>query len=135
MPVIAVGSEIIECVRIARMIETHGEQFLERVYRSGEIQQCLGSKNATQNFAKRWAAKEAVIRMLRARRAGGLRWLDIEVVMLAGIGPTVELLGTAEMAACRLGIEHIHLSMAACRTHATAHVVAEGEMIDTQDLD
>ncbi|OYP35351.1 ACP synthase, partial [Rhodopirellula sp. MGV] len=41
MPIIATGSEIVETVRIAKMIETHGEQFLERVYTADEIEYCV----------------------------------------------------------------------------------------------
>jgi hypothetical protein len=38
MNVFGIGTEIIECVRIAKMIERHGELFLERVYTPEEVE-------------------------------------------------------------------------------------------------
>ena len=58
MAIIGTGTEIVECVRIAKMIEAHGEQFLERVYTPNEIEYCLRTVNSNQHFATRWAAKE-----------------------------------------------------------------------------
>ena len=40
MKVIGIGTEIIECVRIAKMIERYGELFLERVYTVDEVNYC-----------------------------------------------------------------------------------------------
>ena len=41
MAILGTGTEIVECVRISKMIEAHGEQFLERVYTPNEIEYCL----------------------------------------------------------------------------------------------
>lgn len=125
MTVVGIGTEIVECVRIAKMIETHGEQFLQRVYTPSEIEYCMHRASAMQHFATRWAAKEAVIKALRCHNQG-IRWLDIEVVMTAGDGPQVELSGAASLWAEQSGVERLLVSLGACRTHATAYVVAVG---------
>ena len=65
MSVIGIGTDIVECLRIARMIERHGELFINRVYTSHEIQYCSQRKAATQHYAGRWAAKEAVLKAAR----------------------------------------------------------------------
>ena len=62
--IIGIGTSITECLRIARMIERHGELFIDRVYTREEIRYCRNRKQATQHFAGRWAAKEAVLRAL-----------------------------------------------------------------------
>ena len=36
MTILGIGTEIVECVRIAKMLETHGEQFLERSNHAGD---------------------------------------------------------------------------------------------------
>ena len=123
MAIVGVGTEVVECVRIAKMIETHGEQFLERVYGADEIEYCLTKANSTQQFATRWAAKEAVIKAMRCHHQG-IRWTEIEVVVEPGEGPTIFLSGSAGLWAERLGIEKLHVSLGACRTHATAYVTA-----------
>jgi holo-[acyl-carrier protein] synthase len=59
MNVVGIGTDIVECLRIAQMIERHGELFLRRVYTTREIEYCSARKAATQHYAGRWAAKEA----------------------------------------------------------------------------
>ena len=72
MAILGVGTEIVECVRIAKMIETHGEQFLERVYTANEIEYCVRSAISSRHFATRWAAKEAAMKAMRCRNQGVL---------------------------------------------------------------
>jgi holo-[acyl-carrier protein] synthase len=127
MAILGIGTEIVECVRIAKMIEAHGEQFLERVYTAGEIEYCLRTANANQHFAKRWAAKEAAMKAMRCRNQG-VRWTDIEIVLAIGEGPLVMLNGVASLWADEVGIAKLHVSFGACRTHATAYVVATDEL-------
>jgi holo-[acyl-carrier protein] synthase len=124
MSIFATGTEIVEIVRIAKMIETHGEQFLERVYTPDEIEHCVRTANAPQHFATRWAAKEAVMKALRCRRRG-VRWNEIEVVTRPGQGYEIILSGNALQCASDQDVDQIHLSLSACRTHAVAYVVAE----------
>ncbi|TWU47585.1 Holo-[acyl-carrier-protein] synthase [Rubripirellula tenax] len=127
MPILGTGTEIVECVRIAKMIEAHAEQFLERVYTANEIAYCIGAANATQHFAKRWAAKEATMKAMRCRNQG-VRWTEIEIDVCPGEGPTIVLAGSAAQWAEQVGIEKLHVSLGACRTHATAYVLATDEL-------
>lgn len=127
MTIIGVGTEIVECVRIAKMIEAHGEQFLERVYASSEIEYCLRTANTNQHFARRWAAKEAAMKAMKCRNQG-VRWTDIEITIHHGEGPSIILGGAAAIWADQIGIEKLHVSMGACRTHATAYVIATDEI-------
>ncbi len=126
MAILGIGTEIVECVRISKMIETHGEQFLERVYTPNEIEYCLRTANANQHFARRWAAKEAAMKAMKCRNQG-VRWTDIEILMHPGEGPNLIVSGAAAIWADQLGIEKLHVSMGACRTHATAYVMATDE--------
>ena len=127
MAILGIGTEIIECVRISKMIETHGEQFLARVYTSNEIEYCLHTANANQHFAKRWAAKEACMKAMRCRNQG-VRWNEIEIVATAGDGPSIVLDGAAAIWAEQIGIEKLHVALGGCRTHATAYVLATDEV-------
>lgn len=124
MPIVATGTEIVETVRIAKMIETHGEQFLERVYTADEIEHCVHTADAPGHFATRWAAKEAVMKALRCRKRG-VRWNEIEVIVRPGVGHEILLTGNALQCANENEIDQLHLSLSACRTHAIAHVIAE----------
>ena len=127
MAILGTGTEIVECLRISKMIETHGEQFLERVYTPNEIEYCFRTANANQHFAERWAAKEAAMKAMRCRNQG-VRWNDIVIVQNAGEGPAIMLSGAAAIWAEQIGIERLHVSLGACRTHATAYVLATDEI-------
>jgi len=123
MNVIGIGTEIIECVRIAHMIERHGELFLERVYTFEEVAYCSERSSATQHFSARWAAKEAVMKAI-AGRSRGIRWNEIAIVVDASNVNAVRLTGRAAQWAKQRGIDGFQISLGRCRTHATAFVIA-----------
>ncbi len=129
MEIVGIGVDIIECVRIARMIEEHGELFLARVYTEREIHFCRSRKHSTEHFAGYWAAKEAILKSVGAAGRGGLSWTDIEVHADAGGQPEVHVCGAAKEVVQRLRITNIHLSIAHCRTYATAYAMAVREPV------
>ena len=108
------------------MIERHGELFINRVYTVGEIRYCSSRKQATQHYAGRWAAKEAVLKALGTGWRKGISWRDIEVKSEEGGRPTVELRGGAREAAQRQGIKEVQVSISHCRSHAVAYALAVG---------
>ena len=44
MEIVGIGTDIVECLRIGRMIEQHGELFLNRVYTEREVRYCQARK-------------------------------------------------------------------------------------------
>ena len=79
MEILGIGTDIIECPRIGKMIEQHGELFLRRVYTEREIRYCQARKHAIEHFAGRWAAKEAILKAIGTGWSRGIAWTDIEV--------------------------------------------------------
>jgi holo-[acyl-carrier protein] synthase len=127
--IVGVGTDIVECLRIARMIERHGEQFLLRVYTDREILACNANKRTTENFAGRWAAKEAVLKALGGASARSICWTEIEVRPPGASGrPQVHLGGAIRELARGLRVADIYLSVAHCRTYATAYALAVREV-------
>jgi len=57
-----IGVDIVSIKRIEEMIEKYGERFLNRIFTKREINYALRNKNSIENFAGRFAAKEAVIK-------------------------------------------------------------------------
>lgn len=127
MDIIGIGTDITECLRIARMIERHGELFIGRIYTADEIQYCQSRRQATQHFAGRWAAKEAVLKALGTGWVKGISWRDIEILNEPSGQPVVELRGGAKDVARQLGITRMLVSISHCHTHATAYAIAVGE--------
>jgi holo-[acyl-carrier protein] synthase len=124
MDIIGIGTDIVECLRIGRMVEQHGELFLSRVFTDREIRYCQARKRATEHFAGRWAAKEAILKCLGAGWRKGLCWTDMEVRNNPNGRPHVLLCGAAKDVAQHLGVNDIHLSISHCRAYATAYAVA-----------
>jgi holo-[acyl-carrier protein] synthase len=124
MEIVGIGTDIVECLRIGRMIEQHGELFLTRVYTEREIRYCQARKRATEHFAGRWAAKEAIFKCLGTGWRKGLAWTEIEVRNDHQGKPRVLLCGAAKDVAQRLGISDIHVSISHCRAYATAYALA-----------
>jgi holo-[acyl-carrier protein] synthase len=131
MDVIGIGTDITETVRIAQMIERHGELFVDRVYTPHEVQYCSVRKAATQHYAGRWAAKEAVLKALGTGWARGIRWRDVEVRNEIGGRPHIVLTGGALEVSRKLGIETVLISISHCRAYATAYAVALGHAAET----
>jgi holo-[acyl-carrier protein] synthase len=124
MQILGIGTDIIECLRIGKMIEQHGEQFLRRVYTDREIRYCQARKHATEHFAGRWAAKEAILKAIGTGWARGVAWTDLEIRNEPGGRPNVLVRGGAKEAAIERGIGDILLSISHCRTYATAYALA-----------
>jgi holo-[acyl-carrier protein] synthase len=127
MNVVGIGTDIVECLRIAQMIDRHGELFISRVFTPHEIQYCQARKQATQHFAGRWAAKEAVLKALGTGWRRGISWRDVEVMTEPGGRPSVVLHGGAAEAAQRLYVWQVLISISHCRSHATAYALALGD--------
>lgn len=130
MRILGIGTDIIECLRIAQMIDRHGDLFINRVYTEHEIEYCSTKKAATQHYAGRWAAKEAVLKALGTGWIKGISWRDIEVRHKPGGAPIVALCGGAREVLERSGITRLHISISHCRSHATALAIAEGEVAE-----
>lgn len=124
MNIINIGTDIVECVRIAGMIERHGEHFLQRVFTPLEISYCLSHRAPAERFAGRFAAKEAILKALGTGWRHGLAWDDMEIQNQKTGRPVVGLGGAAREQAERLGIGTIQISISHCRTHATAFAIA-----------
>ncbi len=126
MQILGVGTDIIECIRIGRLIDRHGEAFLTRVFTEREISYCQSRKNATEHFAGRFAAKEAVLKCLGTGMIKGLCWTEIEVRNEQSGKPKIVIQGAAREFARRLKISDFLISISHCRSYATAFVTAIG---------
>jgi holo-[acyl-carrier protein] synthase len=124
--ILGIGTDITECLRIARMIERHGELFINRVYTPTEIRYCQSRKQSTQHFTGRWAAKEAILKALGTGWRRGISWRDMEIRNEPGGRPVVAVRGGVKEVVEQLGIKKLLVSISHCRTHATAYAIAVG---------
>jgi len=122
--IVGVGTDIVEIPRIGKMIERHGEHFLQRVYTEDEIRYCQRRKESFQHYAGRWAAKEAVMKTLGTGWTRGVGWLDIEVAIKRSGQPLINIRGSAREIANHLGIGEVLISISHCRAYAMATAIA-----------
>jgi len=93
--ILGIGSDITDVRRIAKVIERHGDRFLDRVFTATERARAESKKNRIETYAKRFAAKEACAKALGTGLRGGVWWRDMGVVNLASGRPTMQLTGGA----------------------------------------
>jgi holo-[acyl-carrier protein] synthase len=110
------GIDIIKVERIRASIDRFGERFAKRVLTAREQQYV---RLRPETFAGRWAAKEAVSKVL-GLGVRGIGWRDIEVERLPTGQPAVRLHGRAAARAEQLGMERIALSI----SHESDYAVA-----------
>jgi holo-[acyl-carrier protein] synthase len=97
--IIGIGSDLIDITRVAKVIERHGERFLDRIFTSAERaraeRRSKSEKMVVATYAKRFAAKEACSKALGTGIRRGVWWKDMGVVNLPGGRPTMQLTGGA----------------------------------------
>ncbi|ABU59531.1 holo-ACP synthase [Roseiflexus castenholzii] len=118
------GIDIVAVDRIRRAVERWGDRFIQRIFSTAETALCHGR---TESLAARWAAKEAVAKLLGVGLrgiggAGGVAFHDIEALADAHGRPMVILRGAAQARARELGIDSIRLSLS--HDHGLAIAIA-----------
>lgn len=124
MVIVGIGTNIVECPRIGKMIEQYGELFLRRVYTEREVRYCQSRQHAIEHFAGRWAAKQAILKALGVGWSRGVSWTDIEIRAGESGQPSVMVCGVAKEFARERGIADILITLSHCRTYATAYAMA-----------
>ncbi len=124
MPILGHGIDIVETARVKRLCDEHGQRFLDRVYTTDEQSYCQKNpKRIYEHLAGRFAAKEAVLKVLGTGWRGGIAWTDIEVLKDPSGQPRIKLTGECARIAAELGIVRWHLSISHIETHATASAI------------
>ena len=129
------GIDIIKIERIAAALKRFGDRFPRRVLTDAEARYV---RNRPQNFAGRWAAKEAVSKVL-GLGVRGVGWRDIEIARLPTGQPSVRLHGRAKARAEQLGMGRIAVSISHEGEYAVAIAfgirTAGGAFIFPPDID
>lgn len=124
MRIIGHGVDIVEKSRIERMIAQHGERFLQRCFTADERGYSdANTKRRMEHLAGRFAAKEAILKVLGTGWSGGIAWTDAEVVREPSGRPTVRLHGKCAEVATSLRIDEWWLSISHIETHAVASAI------------
>lgn len=75
------GIDLVSVAAVQESIDLFADRYLERVYTAREIADCTGPAGPDpQRLAARFAAKEAVVKVLRPGRGVAVPWSAIEVL-------------------------------------------------------
>lgn len=121
--IVGLGTDIVEVKRIERMIDQHGDAFVQRIFTADEVAYCRNRKFNAEPFAGRWAAKEAVMKVLGTGFVQGTHFQEIEVVTEESGRPRIVLHGSTAALAKQLGIDDVLITMSHCKEYATATAV------------
>lgn len=108
---VAVGVDLVTVADVARSLEVHGERYRTRVFTEHELDCCEGpTEIAARGLAARFAAKEAVIKLLRPT-VHLPEWRSIEVRRHEGGSCSIRLSGEAASLAAEQGVGEIAVSL------------------------
>ena len=124
MEFVAHGIDLVDCPRIEELVKRHGERFINRVFTPVEQAYAKANKNELEKLAGRFAAKEAVLKLVGTGWRGKIAWTDIEVINNSLGQPEIVLKGEVKKIAARLGITHISVSITHTANFAIASAVA-----------
>jgi holo-[acyl-carrier protein] synthase len=93
--ILGIGSDLCDIRRIERVLERHGDRFLDRVFTPVERAKAERRAARVETYAKRFAAKEACAKALGTGFRKGVFFRDLGVVNLPMGRPTMVLTGGA----------------------------------------
>jgi holo-[acyl-carrier protein] synthase len=121
---VVAGIDVQLIKEVQTSISHFGDRYLTRLYSEDELEECeTNLEGRATSLAVRFAAKEAVIKVLRPDDHIP-SWRTIEI-LLNTRSPTVRLSGEAFEIARLKGVQRINLSVSLTRHYAIAAVVAD----------
>lgn len=116
--IIGIGIDLVDSQRIEKLIEKHPTRFIEKHFTQSEQEQAKDREKAgavSLFYAKRFAAKEALVKALGTGFTEGISFQDIDIYNDAKGCPHIRISGNAEKVLMNLipqGKKHkIHLSL------------------------
>ena len=123
---VAIGTDLVWIPDIQKSIQEFGARYLARVFTDQEVSSCRRPDGALriESLAARFAAKEALFKLLRAGKDIALPWTAIEIIRVAGTASEIHLAAPIAQLAKLAGLKNFSLSMSHDHDYASATVVA-----------
>ncbi|MFC2134686.1 holo-ACP synthase [Bacteroidota bacterium] len=119
-----IGNDIIEVKRVLDKISTENG-LKESIFTEQEIKYCETKKNMGENYAARFAAKEAFFKALGTGWRNGMRFKEVEIINNELGKPEIFLQGKTKKYIDENNIFDIHVSLTHIKEYAFATVVLE----------
>jgi holo-[acyl-carrier protein] synthase len=120
-----IGIDLVENIRMERIIKKWGPKFINRIFSIKEIQYCGKHVNSSTHYGARFAAKESFLKALGMGLGMGVKLSDIEVVNDENGKPSLNLCEEAKIQIEKKKITKVHLSLTHTKNYSTAVVLLE----------
>ncbi|CAH6661069.1 holo-ACP synthase [Pseudocitrobacter vendiensis] len=125
MAILGLGTDIVEITRIDEVIARSGDRLARRVLTDNEWAIWETHQQPVRFLAKRFAVKEAAAKAFGTGIRNGLAFNQFEVYNDEMGKPKLRLWGEAQILAEKMGVVHIHVTLADERRYACATVILE----------
>ena len=127
MNVINLGIDLIECQRIRDLWSRHGDRVTDRLLTPAELEYVRRYvADVVPRLAGRFAAKEAILKVLGTGWRGQIAWRDMEILNDSAGRPYVTLTGECQRVAESLGIARVLISITHTENYAAATAIGVG---------
>ena len=121
----AIGIDIVEIKRLAKVSKKWGAGFLDKVYTKRELAYANSKRFPEQHLAARFAAKEAIFKALGEVERDFVGWKNIEILNDGYGKPEVHWHGAAEASRKKRKLEGAVVSL----SHTENYAVASAQLI------
>ncbi len=116
----AIGIDIVEIKRLARVSKKWGSAFLKKVYTDRELSYARSKRFPHQHLAARFAAKEAIFKALGEVERDFVGWKNVEILNDAYGKPMVLWHGKAELTRRKRNLKGAVVSLSHTENYAVA---------------
>ena len=118
------GTDIIEVDRMKKRLNNEPD-FTLTIFTKDEIKYCESFKFKEQNYAARFAAKEAFLKALGTGWRDGLSFDQIEIINDEFGKPHIKTYNKASETLNKMQIKNIHISLSHTKDYAMSTVILE----------
>ena len=118
-----VGNDVVDLTHVRTRDKSSDERFLARVFTDSERAGIGRAPDPDLDVWCRWAAKEAVVKVLGTGFVKGITFHDVEVLPLHTGQPEIRLTGEAAERAAEQQIDSVLISISHAQLYATATAI------------
>src|SRR5690554_418204 len=124
--IIGIGTDLAKIERFTAILQSRATAITQRLLTTKEQEAMQQAASQAAFLAKRFAAKEALLKALGTSLRSGLSWQDMQVSNDELGKPIMVLSGKAAELASAKGVKTVHLTITDEKEMALAFVVLEG---------